>query len=146
MSEDPASVSQQWRVNPKLAFGKLIAAFVLLIAGFALSDDDPVQLVVATVAAAGLFGWGVRDHAVPVRLRLEPDGVYVITGLARWRRLDWAQIEQIQVAVQSRLGLRTETLEIDSGDTIHVLGRHDLGTEPAEVAAVLRAARPGDRT
>jgi hypothetical protein len=51
-------------------------------------------------------------------------------------------VEQISVDSRPRLGLRTETLEIDTGASIHLLSQYDLGAPPSDVAAALEAARP----
>lgn len=121
----------------KLTGAALLGTIGILLAG----GGDRVGLALAVLAAAGLLGWGLRDVVAPIRLAVHPDGITVISGFARQRRLNWADIEQISVDTRPRLGLRTETLEIDAGDSLHLFGRHDLGAAPGEVATVLRAAR-----
>jgi hypothetical protein len=102
-----------------------------------------VQWVLAAVAAVGLAGWALRDVLVPVRLAADPGGVTVVVGLAGRRRLAWSQIERVRVDRRERLGLRSELLELDAGDTLHLFSVHQLGAEPDEVAAALSALRTG---
>ncbi len=87
-----------------------------------------------------MAGWALRDLVAPVRLAFDPTGVTVISGFAGRRRLDWASIEQIGLSTRPRLGLRTEIVEIDAGDSLHLFGRYDLDAPPDEVAAALRTA------
>ncbi|MEE6258618.1 PH domain-containing protein [Plantactinospora sonchi] len=136
-------MTPRWRVRPTLPVVKFGGAALLLGLGtfLAANDNDPVQLGIAVLAAAGLLLWGIRDLAAPVRLAVDPAGITVISGYAGRRHLPWTEIERIRVDTRTRLGLRTETLEIDTGESLHLLGRNDLGTEPAEVADVLHRFR-----
>jgi Bacterial PH domain len=65
----------------------------------------------------------------------------VVTGFAGRRHLDWPQVEDVRVERRPRLGITTETLEIDAGETLHLFSRYDLGAEPADVAGTLNALR-----
>lgn len=150
MQPDQFPTSTRWRVRPVLPVAKLTGAVVLVGLGLLLGAGDPVPIGMAALAATGLFGWALRDLVAPVRLAVDPTGVTVISGFAGRRHLAWAEIERIAVDSRPRLGLRTGTLELDAGDTLHFFGRYDLGTEPSEVAEALRAAKfaagtlPGD--
>ena len=119
---------------------KLTGAALFLALGALLSDGDPVRLALAVAAATGLLGWGLRDLVVPVRLSVDPTGVTVVSGFAGRRHISWAEIEQITVDTRPRLGLRTETLEIDTRTSLHLFTRYDLGAPPDEVAGVLETA------
>jgi hypothetical protein len=44
---------------------------------------------------------------------------------------------------RERRGLRTELLEIDAGESLHLFSVHDLGVPPEEVADALTALRTG---
>ncbi|MDG4806800.1 PH domain-containing protein [Micromonospora sp. WMMD1120] len=136
------SPTRQWRVPAGLPAAKLAGGVLLVALGLLLADGDPVRLVVAALAAAALAGWAVRDLVAPVRLEVDPAGLTVIHGFAGRRRLPWSAIEAIAVDRRPRLGLTSETLEIDAGDSLHLFGRYDLGVNPDEVASVLQAARP----
>ncbi|MEV7228530.1 MULTISPECIES: PH domain-containing protein [Polymorphospora] len=130
-----------WRVARSMPLLKIVSAAALLLIGYGLAGGDPVTLGLAVLVAVVLLGWAVRDIVVPVRLAVDEDGVTVVTGYARRRHLPWDRIERITVDTRPRLGLRTETLEIDAGDSLHLLGAYDLGAAPADVAATLQAAR-----
>ncbi|MEU1746769.1 PH domain-containing protein [Micromonospora arida] len=136
------SPAQQWRVPSTLPAAKLAGAVLLVTLGLLFADGDPVRLALAVLAAAALAGWAVRDLVAPVRLAVDPAGLTVIHGFAGRRLLPWSAVEAIAVDRRPRLGLTSETLEIDAGNSLHLFGRYDLGAPPEEVAATLRAARP----
>jgi len=132
----------RWRVSPALPALKLVGAAALALLGLVFGDDV-VRLALAAVAVAGLLAWAARDLVAPVRLAADTAGVRVSSGYAGTRALPWARIERIRVETRPRLGLRTETLEIDTGDTLHLFGQYDLNAPPAEVADRLNALRSG---
>jgi Bacterial PH domain len=107
--------------------------------------DDPVQWFLAVVVASGLAGWALRDAIAPVRLAADPDGVTVVVGFAGRRRLAWSEIERVRIDRRDRLGVRSELLEVDVGDSLYLFSRYELGAEPEDVLAsllALRSARP----
>jgi hypothetical protein len=130
-----------WRVRPVLPFTKLLGAVAVLVLVLAFSRHDRVQWALAIVVAAGLIGWALRDLIVPVRLTADPEGLTVIAGLARRRRVLWAEIERVRVDRRARLGLRSELLEVDAGESIYLFSAHELGAEPDEVATALAGLR-----
>ncbi|RGC68793.1 hypothetical protein C5N14_12410 [Micromonospora sp. MW-13] len=132
---------RQWRVPTGVPVVKLVGAAALVGLGLVFVDGDRVRLVLAVATAVGLAGWAARDLLVPVRLAVDPAGITVVRGLAGRRRLPWDAVEAITVDRRPRLGLATEILEIDAGDSLHLFGRYDLDAPPAEVAETLRAAR-----
>lgn len=126
-----------WRVKPVLPVTKLLGAIAVLVLVVAFGRRDPVQWFVAVVVAIALTGWALRDWIVPVRLTADTEGLTVIAGLARRRRLPWSQIERVRVDRRERLGLRSELLEVDAGESLFLFSAHELGAEPSEVAAAL---------
>lgn len=140
----PSSDTVSWRVKPVLPVAKLIAAGALAGLAYVFGRHDPVRWVLVGTVVLGLLGWALRDLLAPVRLSAGPDGVTVFTGFARRRRLPWAQIERVAVDRRERRGLRTELLEIDAGESLYLLGVHDLGAQPQEVAGVLASLRSRD--
>jgi hypothetical protein len=138
---DQSATPTSWRVRPALPLLKLTGAVVLVGLGLLLGGGDPVPIGVTVLTGAGLVGWAVRDLVAPVRLAVDPAGVTVIKGFAGRRHLAWGQIERIAVDSRPRLGLRTGTLELDAGDSLHFFSRYDLGAEPGEVANALRMAK-----
>lgn len=119
---------------------KLGGAVLLVVAGLLLADGDPVRPVLAALVGAVLVTWAVRDLVAPVRLAVDPDGVTVVRGFAARRHLPWAAVERVAVDNRRRFGVSTGTLEVDTGDQLHLFGRYDLGADPVEVAEQLRAA------
>lgn len=131
----------EWRVKPVLPVTKLLGAVALVVLAVAFSDGDPVRLTLALVAAAALTVWAVRDLIRPVRLAADADGVTLVAGFAARRRLPWSRIERIRVDSRTHRGLRNELLEIDAGESLHLFGAHELGTDPEDVAAALNDLR-----
>ncbi|MDF2710554.1 MAG: hypothetical protein K0R62_6206 [Nonomuraea muscovyensis] len=128
-----------WRVRRELAVFKILGA--LACAGLAVHwfAGGDVRGVILAVPAAVLVGaMGLRDLIVPVRLAADESGITVVHGYAGRRHVPWEQIEDVKVDVRRRWGLRSEMLEIDTGDNLHVFSSHDLGASPTEVAAALR--------
>ena len=130
-----------WRVKPVLPVTKLLGAVAVLVLAVAFSRRDPVQWFLAIVVATGLTGWALRDLLRPVRLTADQEGVTVVAGLLRRRRLAWAEIERVRVDRRERLGLRSELLEVDAGDALYLFSVHELGAEPEEVAVALAELR-----
>lgn len=130
-----------WRVKPVLPATKLLGAVAVLVLVVAFGRRDAVQWFLAIVVAAGLTGWALGDLIRPVRLTADAEGLTLITGLLRRRRLAWAEIERVRVDRRNRLGLRSELLEVDAGDSLYLFSVHELGAEPEEVAAALAELR-----
>ena len=59
------------------------------------------------------------------------------------REVPWSAVERVRVDVRHRLGLRSELLEIDTGETLHLFGASELGADCADVAERLAALRTG---
>jgi predicted membrane metal-binding protein len=133
----------QWRIRPALPVAKLIGAVAVLVLALAFGRHDPIQWVLAGALALALLLWAVRDFAVPVRLAAYAEGVMVVSGVASRVYLPWEQIERIQVDRRRRRGLSSELLEIDAGESLHLLTMNELGAHPEEVAAKLEALRAG---
>ncbi|SDP26176.1 PH domain-containing protein [Klenkia soli] len=118
------------------------AVAVLLGAGALLVDQ--LGRVLVGAAALLLLGVVVRDLVLRPRLRADEGQVVVrsLTGttvIPRDRLLS-------RVRTARRLGLRTTTLELEdtADDTVLVvLGRRDLGADPAQVGAEVLGHRPG---
>jgi hypothetical protein len=132
-----------WRVNPVLPVAKIVGAVALPTLAWAFGGDSPVRWALVGLVTLGLLGWALRDLIAPVRLAADPTGITVVAGFARRRHLAWTQIERVRVDRRERRGLRTELLEIDAGDSLHLFSLHDLGVPPDEVAAALTTLRTG---
>lgn len=121
----------------KLAGTGVFALLALLFA------SEPDRAGLALIAAALLSVLALRDILAPVRLAADGDGLVVVTGFARRRRIPWSEIERVRVDERKRLGLRTEMLEVDTGTTLHLFSTYELGARCDEVAAALRSLRTG---
>jgi hypothetical protein len=130
---------QPWRIRPVLPVAKLLGAVAIIVLVLAVGRDDPVQWFLAVAVAVGLAGWALRDVVTPVRLAADPDGLTVVVGFAGHRRLAWAEIERVRIDRRDRLGVRTELLEVDAGDSLYLFSRYELGAEPADVLESLLA-------
>jgi hypothetical protein len=56
--------------------------------------------------------------------------------------LAWNEIERLRLDERRRLGTRSASLEIDTGDQLYLLGPYDLGTDPADAVEALDRLRP----
>jgi hypothetical protein len=135
----PESLTR-WRVASTPTLLKFAGA-LLLAAVAVLSGDERERLLLAGVGAVALGVYGLRDVVAPVRLSADAEGVNVVSGFARRRRVPWREIERVGLGEHRSLGLRTEILEIDAGESLHLFSRYDLGTPCAEVAATLEEMR-----
>jgi Bacterial PH domain len=135
----------RWRVPRGMS--ALKAGGVLVFALLALfSLGDRVRLVVAGLAALVLATYALRDLLAPVRLAADPEGVTVVAGFAGRRRLAWSQVERVRVDERRRLGVRSQLLEIDTGDSLHLFSQYDLDAPLSEVADALVRLRTGGRS
>ena len=118
-----------------------LAGAVLLAVVAAASGAERGRLLLVGVAALALAAWGLRDVLAPVRLAADEQGVTVVTGYAGCRRIPWAEVERVSLGEHRSLGLRTQILEIDTGETLHLFSRHDLGAPCEDVEQTLTALR-----
>src|SRR3954469_12716175 len=130
----------RWRVAPAPTLLKFAGA-LLLAAVAALSGARRGRLLLAGVGALALGAYGLRDLLAPVRLSADAEGVTVVRGYAGHRRIPWPEVERVGVGEHRSLGLRTELLEIDTGESLHLFSRYDLGASCEEVAETLTGMR-----
>jgi hypothetical protein len=137
-AERVAEEQKEWRVRPEQVVLKAAAAVIFALV--ALRGDAGFVLLGGIIALA-LTALAVRDILVPVRLTADRTAITVVTGFAGTRRIPWSEIEQIRLYKSRRLGLPSRLLEIDTGDSLHLLSTHDLGAPPETVERELRAIR-----
>lgn len=130
----------RWRVRRPLAIAKAAGAVLFLAAGLT-AHADRIALVIGIGGAIILAAFAVRDIAGAERLAVDQDGVTVLSGYLGRHRLAWAEIERIRVDRRSRLGLRTEMVEIDAGESIYLFSANDLSAAPDEVVRHILALR-----
>ncbi len=118
----------------------------LLLVLAALTLDDAAGRVLVGAAGALLLVLALRDLVLRPRLSAGPAGVVVRT-LTGPTRLPWPVL-RVRLRSTRRLGVRSRLLELDTATgpdddgTLVLLGRRDLGTDPAAVARALEALRP----
>jgi Bacterial PH domain len=133
----------EWSPRPAETVAMVAVALGLGLALFVL--DAPGRLLVGAGAVL-LLVLGVRDILARPRLTAGLAGVEVRSWTGR-RHLPWAGL-RVEVRENRRLGMRSRTLELDTAAGPHddgilvVLGRRDLGADPAEVARALRTLDP----
>ncbi|WP_327091743.1 PH domain-containing protein [Nonomuraea sp. NBC_01738] len=128
-----------WKVRRELVALKILGAVVCAaLAVYWWIQGDTRGLILAVPATLLVGAMALRDLLVPVRLAAGPDGITVVHGFAGKRHVPWDDIRDITVDVRTRYGRRTEMLEIDTGDHLHLFSPHELGASPTEVAAELR--------
>ncbi|HEV7823924.1 MAG TPA: PH domain-containing protein [Mycobacteriales bacterium] len=132
----------EWKVPRKVTASKAAAA-VLFFAVAIFYAGDPSRWTAAMVASAVLGAFAVRDLLVPVRLAADADGVTVVHGFARRRRIPWTEVERLRIDARQRLGRRDVVLEIDTGEGLYLFGARELGADLEDVAARLTALRAG---
>jgi hypothetical protein len=127
-------------VSTGVIVGKFVVAALLAL--IALTAGRGFSLWLGLVASGLIAGYGLRDVLGRERLRATTAGVRVGTGFARHRELAWSQVARVRVDQRLRLGLRTDMLELDAGEELFLFSRYDLGAEPRDALAALRAVHP----
>lgn len=140
-ADQPVPAQTSWRVDRRLTVYKVAGAAIFALVGV-FSTGDPVRVVVALLAALVLAGYALRDVLAPVRLAADASGVTVVRGFAGRLHLGWPEIERIRVDERRRLGARSQLLEIDTGESLHLFSAYELNAPVADVAERLAAIRP----
>jgi hypothetical protein len=135
--DTPEGGDASWRVDRRLTIAKGAGVAVFGLAAV-FGYPDPGQVIVVGIAALLLVVMAVRDLIAPVRLAASPDGVVVTTGFASRRRIAWADIAQIRVDARRGVLLRSQVLELDTGDNLYFFSTNELGAPCDEVADRLR--------
>ncbi|MGH3438407.1 MAG: PH domain-containing protein [Sciscionella sp.] len=131
------AVDKHWSPSPALVvIGWLFTAAVVLAA--VLSPQAMGKLLLG-VAALLLALLALHGSVARPRLAAADQGL-AVRGLLTTRHFEWPAT-QIRIRHIRRFGRDTSTLELESGQTLVVLGRLDLGADPEDVAAALRSLR-----
>jgi hypothetical protein len=138
------AAGQPWRIKPVLPVAKGLGAVAVMVLVLAFDREDPIQWAMASAVAVGLALWALRDVIAPVRLAADRDGITVVSGYARRRRLAWSDIEHVRLDRRDRIGVSSLLLEIDTDDALHLFSTHDLGADPREVLESLTRLRARD--
>ena len=133
----------QWSARTAETAALTLAGSLLVLVALGI---DAVGRVLVGAAGVLLLALAVRDVVLRPWLSAGADGVEVRTMTGR-TRLPWAGL-RVRLRTTSRLGVRSRLLELDTArgpdddGTLVLLGRRDLGTDPAAVAQVLEVLRP----
>ncbi|HLL64791.1 MAG TPA: PH domain-containing protein [Micromonosporaceae bacterium] len=140
-TDQAAPTALSWRVSPALTLFKGIGALVFIGAA-ALFVTDAGRLLMAGFAAVLLVAFAVRDLVAPVRLAADADGITVVAGYAGRRRIPWSGVERVLVDERRRLGTRSQLLEVDTGESLHLFSTYELNAPVHDVADALNRLRP----
>ncbi len=125
---------------PRWLESAVAAAVGLSLLGIAIGLDAAGRLLLGG-AGLLLLGLALSDAVVRPRLAADADGLTVRT-LSRRLGAPWAAVA-VRLRAGRRLGTAVYTLEVDVGDDLVVLGRRELGANPADVAEQLTRLRDG---
>ena len=115
-----------------------VAGLLMALGCVFLSTDAPGRIL-SGVAAVGLLTFAAGSWRARPRLALTADGL-VLRGWLHTRVLTKADIELIRITEFRRWGRKVRLLEVDTGSTLLVLSRWDLGRDPIDVLDSLTAA------
>jgi hypothetical protein len=132
----------EWKVPRRVTVAKAAGAAVFFAVAVYYARDAG-RWTVAMAVGSILAAFAVRDLIARVRLAADTDGVTVVHGFARRRRIPWADVERVRIDARQRLGRRDEVLEIDTGEGLYLFGARELGADLEDVAARLTALRTG---
>jgi hypothetical protein len=133
--------AQSWAPRAELVALAWVAA--VAAAAFAWFSDDPPGWVLLGTVALVLAYVGLFAAVVRPRLTADQEGVTVrrLTRASRW---SWAEVN-VRLVRTRRLGREVATLELDADNAevpeLVVLGRLELGADPADVVDALRELR-----
>lgn len=125
-----------------VSLGWACAALAGLACAVGLGTGDRGGAVLAGVAAVVLAALSLHGTLVRPRLAADATGVRV-RSLSGTDGLDWPSV-RTRLRTTRRLGRDTDTLELESGDRLYVLGRLELGADPRDVLDILIALRAKD--
>lgn len=134
--QDNPPSQHEWRCPHSHVKLKIIAGLVLAMIT-AASLGNPTQMTIMGLGTAVLLVLALRDVIVPVRLAADAEGIRVVRGFATLDRVAWADIERIRVDTRIRLSSTSRLVEIDTGETLYLLGASELGAPVDEVVQTL---------
>lgn len=106
------------------------------------ATDAPGRLIFG-IAALITAAYAIGDVVFSPRLSADHTGVRIRAPMTR-ADLRWDEIEAVRADTRDRLGLRSTTLEVDTGETVVVFSKRSLGADPEFVARQVRAVAPPD--
>lgn len=131
-------MSEGVQFSPRRAETGLAVVGGLALLGLA-PTLDAVGLLFLGAAGIFLLGLALLDTLLRPRLRADADGLTART-MSRQVGGPWAVVT-VRVRPTRRFGVTARTLELDIGEALVVLGRRELGADPADVGPALEALR-----
>jgi hypothetical protein len=129
------------RFGPDRRLTALSGVLALIAIVAAVLASDPAGRLLLAGAALVLLAYTATDLIYWPRLTVSADGLLVRTPATRGL-IPWSEVEAVRADSRQRAGLRSVTLEIDTGDRLVVFSRRALGADPADVAGLISAFRP----
>ena len=108
---------------------------------FAYAESAVAGRLLLGVAALGCATEGLRCALIRPVVSADDDGLRVVPGVRRIA-VHWGDVESIGARVDRRRGATASSLQVDVGETVHVVPAYRLGAPVAEVVSALEAARP----
>jgi hypothetical protein len=140
--DNPRSQPAEARFVPDRRFTALAAAGAVVAAIFVVLADDGPSRLIGILAIVVLLAYVVGDLVFSPRLVASAGGLVILSPLTR-ATLPWSQIEAVRADTRTHYGLRSTTLEVDAGAVLAIFSRRALGADPADVAELVSAFRPG---
>ena len=107
-----------------------------LVSVYAVLSVSPLERLAAGAICAVLMGAALAGYRRQV---VAGPGGLLITGLIGTRTVQWWQVKDLSLGANRRLGAASATIEVDlHDDDLLILGRTELGTDPADVLPELR--------
>ena len=137
---EPTTTELRWAPQaPLVGIGWVLTAIAALLVFVGTDPGGRVLLTIAALmlAVISLFGTLARP-----RLRADEQGV-TVRGPFSSRTWTWPEV-RVRLAHGRRLGRVSTTVELTvlHDDGLIILGRLDLGEDPADVVEQLQALRP----
>lgn len=132
MSEPPIT----WSTKPLETALAAAGGLVLTAVGFTV---DPTGRFLVWAAAVLLFGIAALDLVLRPRLRADANGL-TVPALRGTTSAPWTVVA-VALRQHQRFGRSVPTLELDLDETLFILGRRELGTDPEQVIVELERLR-----
>ncbi|HVF19744.1 MAG TPA: hypothetical protein VNA14_05835 [Mycobacteriales bacterium] len=127
------------------AAGRAVTSALLCVAAgfgvFAYVENSAPGRLLLTVAAVGCAVEGLRCALVRPVVAADADGLWLVPGV-RPIAVAWSEVERIGGRVERRRGAVIRSLEVDVGETVHVVPAYRLGAPVSAVVSALEVTRP----
>ncbi|WP_164860531.1 PH domain-containing protein [Rhodococcus sp. X156] len=140
---DYGATTQAWGPKPAALIYAAVGGAVLAVV--AVAADEPAGRLLIGLAAAGLLLTALAGARSRPRLAVDAGGL-TVRGPWGARRVGWTQLRGCEVVQHHRLGRRVGVLELtvqqDDRESLLLLTKAELGTDPEDVLWVVQGFRP----